>query len=84
MTAYKKDSEDSHFRDRGSHSPEPSEDEKMSKGPAFPLHSDNHMASSVPKRTILKVLGALHFNIFLYSTCFWIQTGVLPVSMKPT
>ena len=27
-----------------------------------------------------RVIYSTHFNIFLYSTCFWIQTGTLPVS----
>ena len=26
------------------------------------------------------VIYSTHFNIFMYSTCFWIQTGTLPVS----
>lgn len=28
-----------------------------------------------------KVIIVTHVNIFLYSTCFWIQTGTLPVSI---
>ena len=29
-----------------------------------------------------KVVFVTHINIFLYSTCFWIQTGTLPVGTK--
>ena len=27
------------------------------------------------------VIAVTHVNIFLYATCFWIQTGALPVSI---
>lgn len=30
--------------------------------------------------TFNKVILITHVNIFLYSTCYWIQTGTLPVS----
>lgn len=32
-------------------------------------------------RTFNKVILVTHLNIFLYSTCFWIQIGTLPVSI---
>lgn len=32
--------------------------------------------------TINKVILTTHLNIFLYSTCFWIQTGTLPYLSK--
>ena len=28
-----------------------------------------------------KVIAVTHINIFLYATCFWIQTGTLPVGI---
>ena len=31
--------------------------------------------------TFNKVIAVTHFNIFLYATCFWIQTGTLPVGI---
>lgn len=31
--------------------------------------------------SIRTIVFVTHFNIFLYSTCFWIQLGTLPVSM---
>ena len=31
--------------------------------------------------TFHRVILVTHVNIFLYSTCFWIQTGTLPVSI---
>ena len=29
--------------------------------------------------TFNKVIAVIHLNIFLYATCFWIQTGTMPV-----
>lgn len=43
-----------------------------------PFPKSNIMDRERDRRTILTT----HLNIFLYSSCFWIQTGTLPVSLN--
>lgn len=50
-------------------------DSTMQEG-SHPLHSNVRFLGW----TFNKVILITHVNIFLYSTCFWIQTGTLPVS----
>lgn len=38
-------------------------------------------AAAVPERKKTTILLVTHFNVFLYATCFFIQTGTLPVSL---
>ena len=44
------------------------------------VHSSNVI--KIFRWSFNKVVFVTHLNICLYSTCFWIQTGTLPVGTK--
>lgn len=41
----------------------------------------NFPSINILGRRFNRAILLIHFNIILYSTCFWIQNGVLPVSL---
>ena len=50
---------------------------RRSSGEEEPLPSTNHKC----EREVKRIKYATHFNIVLYALCYWIQIGVLPVSI---
>ena len=56
-------------------------------GSPYLLKEDNLQGGAISNMEVTifgwkfnKVIAVTHINIFLYATCFWIQTGTLPVS----
>ena len=55
--------------------------ETMEMQPKNKEKEQGRYAVTIWGRTFNSVMLMVHFNIFLYAMCFWIQTGTLPVSM---
>ena len=68
-----------HKRKLAADSDKVADQDKMKTEPVITPDSGDNMVK-IFNFKVHKVVLVVHINIFLYATCFWIQTGTLPVS----